>query len=128
MLRLLRLLLPALLPSWRFFQTVEPSPRVEWRAPGGRWRALCPTPARLTLAQHLARLFWNPARAEALYLVSLSERLFGEDAARIEALLQVRAADLLAPEQSGPFELRVVFVQHDTREVLYTSGVLEPRP
>ena len=81
MVHLLSLLLPALLPSWAFFKTVEASPRVEWRlcadrqAPEGPWHPFRPRPAELSPWLLLARLFWNPRWNEDLYLVSLSERL-----------------------------------------------------
>ena len=77
----LRLLLPAILPSWRFFDAVSASPRVDYALlanpddPAGQWREFRPRPAVLRPGTMLRRLLWNPQWNESLFLVSLSERL-----------------------------------------------------
>jgi hypothetical protein len=77
----LRLLLPALVPSWRFFDAVGASPRVEYAllpGPdpfGAAWAQARPRVARLGLRAMLLRLVWNPDWTESLFLVSLCERL-----------------------------------------------------
>jgi hypothetical protein len=81
MLRTLSLILPVLLPSWRFFQTIEPSPRVQWAllskggAAVGDWQELRPRPMSVTARQMLVRLFWNAPRNDALFVVSCAERI-----------------------------------------------------
>jgi hypothetical protein len=48
MLQTLKLLLPALIPSWRFFDTIAPSPRIEFtllktaQDASGAWREFRP--------------------------------------------------------------------------------------
>ena len=77
MKRLLLLLLPALIPSWRFFKTVEPSPRVQWTLvqDGERkWQEFNPRPEVVSFGRMLRRMVWNPRWNEALFLVSLAER------------------------------------------------------
>ena len=72
----LLLVLPVLVPSWRFFKTIEPSPRIEWRfAEESAWRTLRPLPQRLSPWQMAARLFYNPVWNEGLFLVSCAERI-----------------------------------------------------
>lgn len=77
----LRLLLPAIIPSWRFFDAVTASPRLDFALlatpgePAGHWREFRPRPARLGIAAMLRRLLWNPEWNENLFLVSLAERL-----------------------------------------------------
>lgn len=115
MLRTLSLVAPALFPSWRFFQAVEPSPRIEaafLADPGDapEWRPVRPPPRRATLAATLASLFWNPRRNETLYLVSCAERIIedGRAHAEREILARIRAD---APEADGlwlRFRLRTV--------------------
>src|SRR5262245_54705619 len=80
MLHTLKLLLPALLPSWKFFDTIAPSPRIEFtllRTPNDIpvWQEFRPRPAHLTIRTMLQRLFWNPRWNESLFLVSCAERL-----------------------------------------------------
>jgi hypothetical protein len=78
---MLHYLLPALLPSWRFFDDIGPSPRIEicllQRAGDtpSYWQPYRPRPQRLTLATQLRSLLWNPRGNEALYLLSSSEKL-----------------------------------------------------
>lgn len=81
----LRLLLPALVPSWRFFDAVTASPRVDYvvLAPfedgpdesDPAWQEFRPRPAVVTPTAMLRRLLWNPQWNESLFLVSLAERL-----------------------------------------------------
>lgn len=81
MLHTLSLILPVLIPSWRFFKSIEPSPRVQWAlCPIDAdivedWHEFRPRPMNVTPLQMLGRLFWNPARNDALFLVSLAERI-----------------------------------------------------
>ena len=68
MLRTLKLLLPALVPSWRFFDTIAPSPRIEYALlrnaeeppSSDDWREFRPRPARQSAIRMLGRLLWNP--------------------------------------------------------------------
>ena len=77
----LRLLLPAIVPSWRFFDAVSASPRVDYSvlrtadAAADRWEEFRPRPPELTFPTMLRRLLWNPQWNESLFLVSLAERL-----------------------------------------------------
>ena len=81
MLRTLKLLLPALLPSWRFFDFIADSPRIQFaltsaenEAPS-EWSEFRPRPVRLSVVKMLGRMFWNPKWNESLFLVSCAERL-----------------------------------------------------
>ena len=114
-MRVLLLLLPALIPSWRFFRAVAASPRVE-RWEQGCWRDARPRPAEIGLGRMLRRLFWNPRWNEALFLVSLAERVVEQGSERAARELLRRAA----PEGQP---LRLVFVSYSggalVREVLW---------
>ena len=80
MLQTLLLLLPALIPSWRFFDTIAPSPRIEFmllQTPqdiGDAWQEFLPRPAQLSVGSMLKRMLWNPHWNEYLFLVSCAER------------------------------------------------------
>ncbi len=90
MLKPFALLLPALIPSWNFFDVIGPSPRIEYAllaAPddgAGDWREFRPRPERLSIPAMLGRLFWNPRWNESLFLVACAERLMREPAAQSE--------------------------------------------
>jgi len=81
MLHTLKLLLPAIVPSWRFFDFIAPSPRIQFtllhtadEAPQ-QWHEFRPRPAQLSFKQMLGRMIWNPRWNESLFLVSCAERL-----------------------------------------------------
>lgn len=132
MLRSLLLLLPALVPSWRFFRTVAPSPRLEVALIAGEtdtpadWHPARPRPEHVSLATMLRRLFWNPDRNEALYLVSLCERLDEQDSAHAAVDLARRLREGLDDPGTARFLVyRLVFVLRDgdtiRREVRHQS-------
>ena len=81
MLKTLKLLLPALVPSWRFFDIIAPSPRIQFallNEENGEplnWQEFRPRPNHVPFVQMLARLFWNPHWNESLFMVSCAERL-----------------------------------------------------
>lgn len=128
MLRLLQLVLPALVPSWRFFKAVAPSPRVELRIekPSGwsDWAEARPRPTQVTPVTMAKRLFWNPAWNEALFLVSLSERAIVEDDPFPAAEIAARVGARLGAVR---FQYRLVFVERQggtlARAVAYESPV-----
>ena len=81
---MLKLLLPVLFPSWRFFSNIGPSPRIyisflqEKESEPQLWREFRPRPVRITFMQGLWRLFWNPKWNEMLYINTCAEHLFDE--------------------------------------------------
>lgn len=123
MLRALALLLPALIPSWRFFREVAASPRIELRT-GRGWREVALCPPRMGLAMALRRLLWNPERAEALYLVSLAERQVAAPSTHSLSELLCRLSRRHAIPVAE-LQFRLLFVSRDgqrlTRAVLYQS-------
>ncbi len=117
--RLWQLLLPVLIPSWRFFRDVGDSPRIELRGPDGGWTELTARPERLPLTTYLRRLFWNPRWNEYLFLMSLSERLVTDPSPEVLALLRDRLA---AWPGAGPgIAFRLVFVTPDDRYIAFES-------
>lgn len=116
----LKLLLPALIPSWNFFDVIAPSPRVEYarlRSIGdtaGDWKAFRPRPERLSPLAMLTRLVWNPRWNESLFLVSCAERLGDDETAHSEAEVFKRIAADLVREPEDPERpwlcFRVIFV------------------
>jgi len=138
MVNALTLLLPCLFPSWTFFSTVEPSPRVHWRATSGTgetqsdWVLFRPRPAHLSAGTMLRRLLWNPGWNETLYLVSLSERVMLTNSAHsVEGISRLIATELgtRCPAELADhthFQFRLEFVHREgralVREVGYVSA------
>ena len=81
LLQPLKLLLPALIPSWKFFDSIAPSPRIQYSLLNSdtkqeqEWFEFRPRPAELPFIKMLKRMLWNPAWNESLFLVSCAERI-----------------------------------------------------
>lgn len=123
MLRVFMLLLPTLIPSWRFFKTVAPSPRIEWRLirerNAGQWQEDRPRPARVGLWQMFGRLFWNAGWNEQLYLVSLSERMIVDPSEHaLQNILRLVAPSLPAHEPGDMMQVRLVFLARDGTQLV----------
>ena len=94
----LKLLFPALIPSWNFFDLIAPSPRIQFTLlkeendSNRNWQEFRPRPEHLSFLQMIKRMLWNPMWNESLYLVACAERIIdtysshseGEILARIE--------------------------------------------
>src|ERR1700679_1033555 len=115
MLKTLKLLLPALIPSWRFFDVIAPSPRIEFvllntrQATVDNWREFRPRPMYLPMREMLKRMFWNPRWNETLFLVSCSERLMesGEEHSAKEIARRIQTE---LSQKTTPFlQFRLVF-------------------
>lgn len=134
MLHAAALLLPALIPSWRFFDEIAPSPRIEYRllnAPAealDQWQEFRPRPVRLSRGALLVRLVWNVRWNETLFLVTCAERL-------LESPSEYRAREIIrrivrALAQGGEIgaayaQFRLVVISRQglqlCREVPFTS-------
>ncbi len=81
MLNILKLLLPAMIPAWNFFDIIAPSPRIQYAVLNGKdethaeWHEFRPRPARVSFLRMLGRMVWNPLWNESLFLTSCAERL-----------------------------------------------------
>lgn len=129
--------LPVLMPSWRFFKTVEPSPRVQFAVlddgadPSPSWQAFRPRPQSLSAFALVSRLFWNPAWNEDLYLVSCAERIQGEQNRHaIHEIRQRVGRDLLDSGLANPghcVQFRLIFVQdrdgQRVEDIVFVSDV-----
>lgn len=126
-----QLLLPALIPSWRFFDRIGPSPRIEYtvgRTPddaGAEWRETRPRAPRVSAAAFVARLFWNPRWNEFLYLVSCAERLLEDPSRERAADLWTRVADIVRSEQGRGDPADARFLRVRIVEVMRKNGHIE---
>ncbi len=136
MWKTLTFVLPVLFPSWQFFKTVEPSPRVQWALltdesdAAVEWKEFRPRPLTVSAFQMAQRLLWNPHRNDTLFVVSCAERIqefpgshsIQEIRQRILSDLQERAV-----ETSGKLlQFRLVFVHRGDagieQEVVFISA------
>ena len=98
MLRTLSLFLPAIVPSWAFFDVITASPRVEFAlsdsmsVPDENWQEFRPRPQSVSVFNMIRRLFWNPKWNENLFVVSCCERLLNHPTAHSEDEIFARIA------------------------------------
>lgn len=135
-LKILKLLLPAMFPSWRFFDVIGPSPRVEFcpldnpEDDAAVWHECRPRPARLGFRERLKGFFWNARWNETLYLTNCAERFIqGQEEYASRELRRRLRSDLLRAEGAEGipafFRFRLVFVSRDDeslrRDVAFVS-------
>lgn len=82
--KIFKLLLPALIPSWRFFDVIAASPRIQYRVFSNKkdkviWEDYRPRPAYIAFLTMLKRLFWNPWWNDTLFLTACAERIMQQD-------------------------------------------------
>ena len=128
--RTIELLLPALIPSWRFFKSVEASPRIEYRllheTTKTEWTESYVRPSSLAVWQYVLRLFWNSDWNDHLFMVSCAERLTDQPSQHsIDALNGRIARRLDGAGVSGLFQFRLLFVSRQggqlVKEIEYES-------
>ncbi|WP_136442043.1 hypothetical protein [Pacificoceanicola onchidii] len=118
-LRLLSLYLPVLFPSWRFFKTVGPSPRVEYRINDSDWIECRHRPHHVGVGRMLRRMLWNPRWNEQLFLVSLSERLASDpdQAGHARQELEDRLIRLSEAPPGSIFAFRLIFLTREEHRI-----------
>lgn len=79
---MIKLLLPILFPSWRFFSGIGPSPRFdigfikEGESDPATWIDLSQIPAEWKIWKGIGQLFHNPVWNDQLYINTCAEHLF----------------------------------------------------
>ncbi len=139
MLQTVKLLLPALVPSWRFFDVIAPSPRVEFTCLRSAtdtpiiWHEFRPRPAQLPIRTLLRRLIWNPGWNDTLFVVSCAERLMDlpTDHSHTQILTRINAEIATKHPNTTHLQFRLVFVSRQgtelRKDITYVSPV-HPRP
>lgn len=132
MIQVLKLMLPVMIPSWRFFDVIAPAPCLEIAIlddkydPKRAWRQFRPRSKALSTHDLLRRMFWNARWNESLFLTSLAERLMhGEEAFAKREIFARIAKDI---DVQGFMQFRLVFSYRDEDEivsdVVYTSSIV----
>ena len=140
----IKLLFPALIPSWNFFDVIAPSPRIQFsllkseKESNQKWHEFRPRPLRLSFMQMLKRMLWNPRWNEYLFLVSCAERIMADSNQQViqhseNEILKRIENDLLGTEAisniSGEMHLqfRLIFVQRQgtvlQEEITFVSRI-----
>lgn len=140
----IQLLLPVLIPSWRFFDAIAPSPRVEFSLFSDadnawlEWQEFWPRPEYVSIPRMLRRMIWNPCWNESLYVMACAERLIklqDEDTQKhsAEQIAQRIRRHFSDDKKTANFKFRLIFmIREDAncdkcasieRHLLYMSDV-----
>lgn len=133
MLQTMKLLLPALIPSWRFFDVIAPSPRIEFsllkseEETPTKWQEFRPRPVLLPVSTMIKRIIWNPHWNESLFLISCAERLIENSAEHSHSEILHHMRSSLGPEPTKScFRFRVTLISRNKtelqKEIVYTSA------
>lgn len=143
MLKTFKLLLPALIPAWNFFDWIAPSPRIEYALQNSaeeapqEWREFRPRPSSISFRAIAARLLFNPQWNEALFLVSCAERIAeAPDDHSVREIFDRIRADLVrtahAPCLAKFLRFRIASVRRRddaiVREIIFVSPARQLNP
>lgn len=131
MLYSLTLLMPALIPSWRFFDVIAPSPRIEFallktqQDTPVNWREFRPRPKQISITSMLKRMIFNPLWNESLFLVSCAERIMVNQSERsIQQIVTRIKAELIRNNidaSTTPYlQFRLIFISRHGNELQRT--------
>lgn len=144
LLQALKLLLPAIIPSWNFFDIIAPSPRIQFTLLSSDnesisdWYEFRPRPQHISFLNMLSRIFWNPKWNESLFLVSCAERIILQDTqnqihhSETEILKRIKCELLnntsnFNVKAATYFQFRLVFIKRQNKqlqeEVTYISRI-----
>jgi len=121
LINICRLLLPAIIPSWRFFDTIAPSPRIEYSISADNWLSFCPSPQSLSLPHSVKRLFWNVEWNDYLFMISCAERLMQNQTKHSEQEIVNRIRKYHPSAKNIQFRLR--FLTRDENHITYISDI-----
>jgi hypothetical protein len=123
-----------LLPSWRFFAYVGPSPRIEiaWLERASdtpkSWQEYGPRPLHVSFGTMLWRLLWNPSWNESLYLVTCCERLLENSKAvafwQNEIFMRLKSAKPAAAAEYRYLIFRIILIERHGDELISETAFL----
>ncbi len=129
---MLKLWLPVICPSWRFFNAIGPSPRIEYAfdTAASQWQLFRPRPASLPLRQRLVRFIYNPEWNEYLYINGCAERVLNGEAPIERWALEIaqrlhRAmtlGEIHPPQDASRFCFRIGYWQRDHGQLHFQIG------
>jgi hypothetical protein len=122
---ILKLLLPILFPSWRFFSSIGPSPRIdvgfipEENAEPLEWIALNQLPKKISFADTVTRLFYNPEWNAQLHLNTCAEHLienhleFYEQEINRQLLAAIAKHKITVPSNNTHIKFRIRTLEYE---------------
>lgn len=130
----LSLMVPVLIPSWRFFDEIAPSPRIEFSflddsAGEPSWEVFTASVERVSLLQGLKRMFYNGRWNEGLFMVSCAERLMNAPTQHSEDEIYARLIRNCPHKPHAKYiKFRLVFIYRDEQGELARYMAYDAKP
>jgi len=135
MLHILKLLIPAIAPSWNFFDIITASPRIQFalleseNEIPSQWIEFRPHPTHLTFLQMLGRLLWNAKWNETMFTIGCAERLLinptkhSEDEILFHIYNDLKEMSSSIDFQNAAYlQFRIVLIERQGEELKQTIG------
>lgn len=130
--------MPVFIPSWRFFNEIAPSPRVEFsllktqNQEPHNWQEFRPRPNKVSFLENIRRLFFNPEWNETMFVTACAEQqIINPEKSREEEIMWRIKNELKQSsenfDQSHYLQFRLVFVSRQDgelrKDILFKSRV-----
>lgn len=118
------------MPSWRFFDEIAPSPRIEYRQLQGKdekidnWQNLSIRPEKISPYQTIFSLFHNPQWNNYLYINSCAENLMQEPSVEKEQELAKATLATIKNTNINYFQFRLLFICREGQELKTYTGYI----
>ena len=130
--QVIKLILPVLFPSWRFFSRIGPSPRLEYGFGNqpSRWHEFRPRPQGVHWLTGLRRLFHNPQWNEYLFVTCCAERLLEEptqllvDEIFARLLWAIAKGEIAVPKGDDRLSFRVLIVERSATGLTHSPAYI----
>lgn len=141
MLNTFKLLLPALIPGWNFFDVISASPRIQFtllqteNEKPQKWIDFRPHSERISLLKMLGRLFFNAKWNESLFITSCAERLLSNPTTHSEIEIFQRIVNDLNRYSNSDYsvsktllQFRILIIKRENtqlqQEIAYCSPIM----
>jgi len=126
-----KLLLPAIIPSWNFFDIIAPSPRIYFSLLNSKnelvsdWSEFRPRLEHVSFKQMLLRICWNPVWNESLFIMSCTERIMANptEYSELEILGRIKRDLLNNPTVNSDLRLqfRLDVIERQNNKLIQTT-------
>lgn len=135
-----KLLLPALIPGWNFFDVISASPRIQYTLlqsendASQEWIDFRPRPEKVSCLKMLGRMFYNAHWNETLFITSCAERLLSDPTKCSENVLVQRLINDLMNRSESPetisatlLQIRIVIIKRVHAQLQQEVAYISPK-
>lgn len=127
MRNIFKLFIPAIIPSWRFFDFIAPSPRIEVRffknkpTQNQKWMEFLPASNTASPIKILSHLFYNPHRNQRLFMAACAERIAQDHCPYAKRDIETAIRSSSYHLNSTHFQYRLKFIYREQSDIAFNS-------